>query len=257
MNNLKTFENFLNESLSPSVVIKSKKNPDFYIKISFDNKDKVNHIENKWHVNIPNWYGLDINNKDIAAFVAKDPDLYIADNLVAMTSNDKTENEKYIIGNYVIFNHYKTNNNADTRPYRYVGKILDNTVYNRLTVEVMKRLYGEKLKVNNDDYSDIKLGDIKEIHVGNVDLQTSNYDRFLEDDDKEVSKLPQIAYDEAIKDVLRILYKGSIYDTVNKVDERIDQLFSIHAVWLDKAKKHFSAMEIAKKLFTYEKNLNR
>lgn len=255
MKNIKSFENFLNENyIFPPVMIKSKTNPEFYIKITFDDKGKVSYVDNKWHVNTPNWYGLEVNNKEIAAFVAKDSDLYIADNLVPMTSNDKTENEKYIIGNYVVYNFYPTNNNGDTRPFKFVGKILDNSDYNRVKIDIMKRLYGDKLYVRNDECKDIKLGDIKIVHVGNLSMQTSNFERFMDEHD---ASLPSTVTDEEIKDALHILYKNSVYATVNKVDDRIEQLFKIHATWLDKAKKYFSADDIAKKLYTYEKNLNR
>lgn len=64
-----------------------------------------------------------------------------------------------------------------------------------------------------------------------------------------------IAFDDDIKNELRKLYKGSVYDKTNGIDDRIEILFRIHKPWLNMVKKQYSAERIAKDLYTYEKNL--
>lgn len=63
---IKTFEQLLNEGIAikPPITIKSKKNNLFFIKINFDDKGRVDKIENKWDVKLPGWYGFDIYEKN-------------------------------------------------------------------------------------------------------------------------------------------------------------------------------------------------
>jgi hypothetical protein len=67
----------------------------------------------------------------------------------------------------------------------------------------------------------------------------------------------KIAFDDDIKNELKKLFAGSVYDDTNSIDYRIDHLLKIHNTWLEKyAKKLYSAEEIAKKLIKYEKDID-
>jgi hypothetical protein len=61
-----------------------------------------------------------------------------------------------------------------------------------------------------------------------------------------------IAFDEEIKNELRNVYRNTSYTKTGILDQRIEQLMSIHAKWLEIAKKTYSAREIAEKLFKSE-----
>jgi hypothetical protein len=77
---VKNWKQFLNEEVvvKQPITIKSKKNDLFFIKIYFDNKGRVDKIENKWDVKLPEWYGYDINEIEINNWIRKkEPDLYI------------------------------------------------------------------------------------------------------------------------------------------------------------------------------------
>lgn len=65
----------------------------------------------------------------------------------------------------------------------------------------------------------------------------------------------KIPFDDDIKMELRKLYKNTIIDKANMIEERIDQLMNLHLKWLNIAKQHYSAEDIAKKLFKYDKDL--
>ena len=64
-----------------------------------------------------------------------------------------------------------------------------------------------------------------------------------------------IPFDDDIRKELTLLFKGSVYDKTNSIDQRIDQLFKIHGVWLFNAKRLYSAEEIAKQLYYYDSHL--
>jgi hypothetical protein len=66
-----------------------------------------------------------------------------------------------------------------------------------------------------------------------------------------------LPFNDYIHKELSLLFRGSIYDKTNSIDNRIEQLISMHSKWLEIAKKHYSAEEIAKKLYQYDKNLNK
>jgi hypothetical protein len=79
-NIMKKWIDFVNENLTiqEPIVIKSKKNDLFFIKIHFDDKGRVDKIENKWNVKIPDWYGLNVNEIEIKNWIdKKEPDFYI------------------------------------------------------------------------------------------------------------------------------------------------------------------------------------
>jgi hypothetical protein len=72
--NVKKFKDFTKEPIT----IKSNKNDLFFIKIYFDDKGRVDKIENKWDVKLPEWYGYVINEIEINNWIRrKEPDLYI------------------------------------------------------------------------------------------------------------------------------------------------------------------------------------
>lgn len=65
-----------------------------------------------------------------------------------------------------------------------------------------------------------------------------------------------LPFDDKIKEILRNLLRGSKYAKTGILDQRIDQLLTLNAVWLKRAQQMYSAEEIAKKLIKYEENLN-
>lgn len=73
-------ERMLNETveMKQPITIKSKKNELMYIKIYFDEKGRVDKIENRWDVKLPEWYGFIINEITVNDWIRrKEPDLYI------------------------------------------------------------------------------------------------------------------------------------------------------------------------------------
>ncbi|MFA5586369.1 MAG: hypothetical protein WDA02_07490 [Saccharofermentanales bacterium] len=77
---IKKWDQFVNENKSTlePIVIKSKKNDLFYIKIHFDKEGRVDKVENKWDVKIPEWYGFNVNEIEINNWIRrKEPELYI------------------------------------------------------------------------------------------------------------------------------------------------------------------------------------
>lgn len=100
------------------------------------------------------------------------------ENFNVYTSKEKTAIEKYVVGNYVIFDYF-LNDMFGNKPYRYVGKILGTVGYNKLQVEVEKRLLnvvppnGKESQVKCNILSNIKLGDVIDVHIGNVISQRS------------------------------------------------------------------------------------
>lgn len=73
-------ENFDTFTTPNKITIKSTYNELFYIDIIFDNKGRVDKIINKWHVNMPQWRGLNVSKNDILQWMKKeDPRFYFAD----------------------------------------------------------------------------------------------------------------------------------------------------------------------------------
>ena len=66
------------------------------------------------------------------------------------------------------------------------------------------------------------------------------------------SKIP---FDDEIIFELKKLYKDTNIEKIGITDQRIKLLMGLHSKWLEKAKTHYSAEEIASKLFQYDKNL--
>jgi len=79
---VKNFKQFVNENVNgfEPIIIKSKKNELFFINIYFDDKGRVDKIENKWDVKLPEWYGFNINKGTVNDWIRrKEPDLYVVD----------------------------------------------------------------------------------------------------------------------------------------------------------------------------------
>jgi hypothetical protein len=66
------------------------------------------------------------------------------------------------------------------------------------------------------------------------------------------SKIP---FDDEIIIELKKLYKNTKMEKYGNIDERIIQLMQLHSKWIEKAKIHYSAEEIALKLIKYEKDM--
>lgn len=71
---------------------------------------------------------------------------------------------------------------------------------------------------------------------------------------KEINE-SKLAFDDEIKDELRKLYKNTMFDKSNTINDRIEDLIQLHSKWLGMARDKYSAEEIAKKLFKYDKDL--
>ncbi|MFW6242979.1 MAG: hypothetical protein ACOC2W_02375 [bacterium] len=80
---IKRFEDFLNENKdnNPPITIRQKDNEPFFIRIHFDDKGKVDKIENKWDIKIPDWRGLVVNEIEIKNWISKRPDFYIEEDV--------------------------------------------------------------------------------------------------------------------------------------------------------------------------------
>lgn len=101
----------------------------------------------------------------------------LSENFTVATSNDLTVNEKYIVGNYVKFNYFINDLNGNL-PYRFIGKIIDNSKFNRLYVEVITQVKQDN-SIKTVDLPSVKPGDTMEIHVGNVVSSTSNLGHWM------------------------------------------------------------------------------
>ncbi len=66
-----------------------------------------------------------------------------------------------------------------------------------------------------------------------------------------------LPFNDDIHKELTLLFRGSVYDKTNGIDDRIRQLIRLHSNWLETAKKYYTAEEIAKKLYQYDKNINQ
>jgi len=65
----------------------------------------------------------------------------------------------------------------------------------------------------------------------------------------------KIAFDEEIKHELKQYLKNTIWNKVDNIDNRADQLISLHSKFINNVRDKMSADEIAKRLFEYEKNI--
>lgn len=67
-----------------------------------------------------------------------------------------------------------------------------------------------------------------------------------------------ILTDDIIKNELKKRLKGSKYDNVEVLDDRIEQLLKLHQTWLRWVKKEKRPLEdIVDSILKYEKNLNK
>ena len=65
-----------------------------------------------------------------------------------------------------------------------------------------------------------------------------------------------IPFDDDISNELRKLYKNTITEKTGAVEERIKSLLNLHSKWLETARKHYSAEDIANKLFKYDRDIH-
>ncbi len=64
-----------------------------------------------------------------------------------------------------------------------------------------------------------------------------------------------IGFIEEVKTELSKLYIGTVYDKTKLINQRVDQMLTLHKVWLLVAVSLYSANTIAKKLFISDKSL--
>jgi len=145
---IKNWKQFLNEEVvvKQPITIKSKKNDLFFIKIHFDSKGRVDKIENKWDVKLPEWYGYDINEIEINNWIhRKEPDLYIEKNVNENISKIAFDDEiKYELKRYLEGTIYGKVSKTDERATELMDihrKFIDN-VRNKMSAdEIAKRLF--------------------------------------------------------------------------------------------------------------------
>jgi hypothetical protein len=87
---------------------------------------------------------------------------------IALTSSQKTGNEKHVVGSDVIFNYYPKS--GQEKPNRYRGKVTKNSEYNRIEVEVLEYIYNEQTmpKPLYGVKFLVRIGDKIKIHTGNI-----------------------------------------------------------------------------------------
>lgn len=73
----------------------------------------------------------------------------------------------------------------------------------------------------------------------------------------ENSQEMTLPFDEEIKNKLNNLFLSTSSERIINPEQRTEQLMQIHSKWLEIAKKNYSADEIAQKLYTYARNLNK
>lgn len=93
----------------------------------------------------------------------------------------------------------------------------------------------------------LKIMKVVEKHFENAFKEPENIDEAF------MASLP---FDDEIRYELRRFLVGSNYDKGGILDQRVDQLMQIQKPWIDRAKNIYSAEEIAKTLYQYDKNLN-
>jgi hypothetical protein len=143
-----TMREFLNEEveIKQPIVIKSKKNELMYIKIYFDEKGRVDKIENKWDVKLPEWYGFPINDIEVNNWIRrKETDLYIEKNVNENTGKFAFDDEiKFELKRYLQNTIWSKVGGVDER----VDKLLElhskfiNNVRNKMSAEeIAKSLF--------------------------------------------------------------------------------------------------------------------
>jgi hypothetical protein len=80
---------------------------------------------------------------------------YDSKNFTHMTSNDKSDTEKYNVGDIISFE-WSTKGGA--APIKYTGKVIDNSNWDKLTVTI----------IGYQKFDGVKVGDKLQIYVGNV-----------------------------------------------------------------------------------------
>jgi hypothetical protein len=143
-----TIREFLNEQveIKQPITIKSRKNELLYIKIYFDEKGRVDKIENKWDIKLPEWYGYDINEIEINNWIRrKEPDLYIEKSLNENTTKIAFDDEiKYELKRYLEGTIYGKVSKTDERATELMDihrKFIDNVRDKMSADEISKRLF--------------------------------------------------------------------------------------------------------------------
>jgi hypothetical protein len=156
INKIKNFEEILNEQVEVKqpITIKSKKNDLFFIKIHFDNKGRVDKIENKWDVKLPEWYGYDINEIEINNWInKKGPEFYIEKDINENTSKIAFDDEiKYELKRYLQNTVWNKVGGIDDRVGELMGlhnKFINNVRDKMSANEIAKRLFEYEKNILN------------------------------------------------------------------------------------------------------------
>jgi hypothetical protein len=70
-------------------------------------------------------------------------------------------------------------------------------------------------------------------------------------------KQDSIPFDEEIADELRKLFKGSKVEKYGLMEDTIKRLLDLHRKWIDMGKKLYGTADIARRLYQYQKNIER
>jgi hypothetical protein len=145
---IKKWKQFLTEEvvIKQSITIRSKKNDLFFIRIHFDDKGRVDNIENKWDVKLPEWYGYVINEIEINNWInRKEPDFYIEKDVNENTSKIAFDEEiKYELKRYLEETIYGKVSKTDERSNELIDihrKFIDNVKDKMSAKEIAKRLF--------------------------------------------------------------------------------------------------------------------
>jgi len=90
--NFKLFEKVKPEIDEKTIRVENKER-EWYIDFYFDDKGRLDYVDNKWNIKIPDWYGLETNILTIAAWVKRyDPNINVRQQVYYIISK---EAEKY------------------------------------------------------------------------------------------------------------------------------------------------------------------
>jgi hypothetical protein len=128
------------------ITIKSKKNELMYIKIYFDEKGRVDKIENKWDVKLPEWYGFIINEITVNDWIRrKEPDLYIEKRVNENTGKLAFDDEiKFELKRYLQNTIWSKVGGIDERADKLIelhSKFINNVRDKMSADEIAKRLF--------------------------------------------------------------------------------------------------------------------
>ena len=151
-----TIREFLNEQveIKQPITIKSKKNELMYIKIYFDEKGRVDKIENKWDVKLPEWYGFIINEITVNDWIRrKEPDLYIEKRVNENTGKLAFDDEiKFELKRYLQNTIWSKVGGIDERADKLIelhNKFINNVRDKMSADEIAKRLFEYEKNILN------------------------------------------------------------------------------------------------------------